>query len=115
MRDNKLRKGVRSTPRKVRSRGIIYLIKRIITNFFIYVHASREMTAHLTRCALAHPADVQQKTLFKILILKNFRIMRYSKLRKGVRSTPRKVHSHGKVYYKKILVNINCVLKPHVI
>ena len=49
MRYNKLRKGVRSTPRKVRSRGIIYLIKRIITNFFIYVHASREMTAHLTR------------------------------------------------------------------
>ena len=31
--------------------------------------------------------------------------MRYSKLRKGVRSTPRKVRSRGKVYYKKILVN----------
>ena len=92
-----------------------FIIKRIMTNFFNYVHASHEMTAHLTRCALAHPADVHQKTLFKILILKNFRIMRYSKLRKGVRSTPRKVHSHGKVYYKKILVNINCVLKPHVI
>ena len=27
--------------------------------------------------------------------------MQYSKLRKGVRSTPRKVRSLGKVYYKK--------------
>ena len=64
MQYSKLRKGVRSTPRKARSRGIIYLVKRFITNFFIYVHASREMTAHLTRCALAHPADVHQETLF---------------------------------------------------
>ena len=61
---SKLWKGVRSTPRKVHSRGIIYLVKKFITNFFIYVHASREMTAHLTRCAFAHPADVHQKTLF---------------------------------------------------
>ena len=64
MQYSKLRKGVRSTPRKARSRGIIYLVKRFITNFFIYVHASREMTAHLTRCAFAHPADVHQETLF---------------------------------------------------
>ena len=64
MRYSKLRKGVRRTPRKVRSRGIIDIVKKFITNFFIYVHASREMTAHLTRCAFAHPADVHQKTLF---------------------------------------------------
>ena len=49
MQYSKLRKGVRSTPRKARSRGIIYLVKRFITNFFIYVHASRDMVAHLTR------------------------------------------------------------------
>ena len=41
-----------------------FIIKRIMTNFFNYVHASHEMTAHLTRCALAYPADVHQETLF---------------------------------------------------
>ena len=47
----------RCLPRKARSHGKVY-IKRIMLYCWIYVHAPREITAHLTRCAQAHPTDV---------------------------------------------------------
>jgi len=40
--------GKRCLPRKARSHGKVY-IKRIMLYCCIYVHATREMTAHLTR------------------------------------------------------------------
>ena len=56
---SKLRQSKRSLPRKARSHGEICNQKRIMTIHHMYVHAMREMAAHLTRCAYAHPADVR--------------------------------------------------------
>ena len=36
-------------------------IKGIITNCSKYIHAARDIMAHLTRCAQAHPAVVHWK------------------------------------------------------
>ena len=47
----KRRQGKWNLPRKARSRGKVYYYKIFMTYCFKYVHASREMVVHLTRCA----------------------------------------------------------------
>ena len=45
-------------------------IKRIMINCFKYIHASREMAAHLTRCASTPFRCSLQNTAFGIIVLK---------------------------------------------